>query len=149
VKRLTVLFDEECPLCVRCRTWMLTQDSYLPIDFLACSSAEARRRYGSVPWLGAELVVVSDEGDVWVGAAAFLMCLWALVEWRQWSYRLSGPTLAPMAERFFRAVSGRRRLLGFVLGPPACPASGCRVPHHGSHGAPYRQREARIARPWP
>jgi len=148
MKRLTVLYDEDCPLCVRCRTWMLAQASYLPIELLPCGSPVARRRYGSVPWLGAELVVVSDEGDVWVGAAAFLMCLWALVEWREWSRRLSGPTFAPMAERFFRAVSGKRRLLGFVLGPPVCPSSGCRVPHHGSHGRPYRHAAER-ARPWP
>jgi predicted DCC family thiol-disulfide oxidoreductase YuxK len=138
MNRLTVLYDEFCPLCVRCRTWMLGQPSYVPLEFLPCGSERARMRYGSVPWLGAELVVVSDEGDVWVGAAAFLMCLWSLTGWREWSYRLSGPTLAPVAERFFHTVSARRGALGALVGPPACPSGGCRAEHHASHGVPYR-----------
>jgi len=138
MKALTVLYDELCPLCVRCRSWMLEQPSYLPLDFLPCGSEKAKERYGAVPWLGAELVVVSDEGDVWVGAAAFLMCLWALTGWREWSYRLSGPTLAPLAERFFHGISSRRRALGALFGPPACPVGGCRAEHHAAHAAPYR-----------
>jgi predicted DCC family thiol-disulfide oxidoreductase YuxK len=138
MNRLTILYDEDCPLCVRCRTWMLGQASYLPLEFLACGSEAARRRYGAVPWLGAELVVVSDIGEVWVGSAAFLMCLWALPAWREWSYRLSGPMLAPMAERFFHTVSGKRRWLGVVLGPPSCPTAGCRAERHAAHGVPYR-----------
>jgi predicted DCC family thiol-disulfide oxidoreductase YuxK len=138
MKRMTVLYDEACPLCIRCRTWMLGQPSYVPLEFLPCGSDEARARYGSVPWLGADLVVVSDEGEVWAGAAAFLMCLWALPAWRAWSYRLSGPTLAPMAERFFHAVSERRRTIGAFLGPPSCPVGGCRAGRHAAHAVPYR-----------
>ena len=106
---LTVLFDPGCSLCQRSRAWMLRQESYLRLDFVPCSGAEARARFGDIPWLGDELIVVADNGDVWVGPAAFLTCLWALVEWREWSYRLSGPAFAPLAERFFRALSSRRK----------------------------------------
>jgi predicted DCC family thiol-disulfide oxidoreductase YuxK len=73
---LTVLFDPTCSLCQRCRTWMLAQASYVPLTFLACSSDEARRWFGDIPWLADELVVVGDGGQVWAGPAAFLTCLW-------------------------------------------------------------------------
>ena len=108
--RLTVCYDEQCALCRRCRLWLEGEQVLVPLDFVAAGSDEARQRYGSVPWLGADLVVVDDEhGDVWAGSAAFLMCLWATAEHRAWSYRLSGRALAPLAERFFHMVSANRR----------------------------------------
>ena len=98
---------------------------------MPCGSREAKQRYGNVPWLGEELVVVSDQGEVWAGPAAFLICLWALRDWREWSYRLSGPSLAPMAERFFHALSSRRKRLAAWMGWQVCENDKC-VAH------PYR-----------
>lgn len=128
--RLTVAYDAECSLCIRCRHWLESQDTYVPLDFLDAGSTEARAWLDSFgAWLGVELVVVSDRGEVWIGPAAFLMCLWATTEYREWSYRLSGPALAPVAEHFFRLVSARRSDLGRVLGPGGCDDGRCRRSH--------------------
>jgi predicted DCC family thiol-disulfide oxidoreductase YuxK len=125
-RALVVLFDPTCALCQRSRAWMLRQESYVELRFVACSGEEARARYGDIPWLGDELVVVADTGEVWVGPAAFLTCLWALVAWREWSIRLSGPAFAPLAERFFEALSSRRRGLAAFLDHD-CADGACRV----------------------
>lgn len=114
-KALTVVFDPHCALCRRCRDWMLTQAAYIPIRFVPCTVEEARSRFGAIPWLGTELVVLSEADDIWVGPAAFLVCLWALEEWREWSFQLAGPAFAPLAERFFRGVSAHRRSLSSFL----------------------------------
>jgi predicted DCC family thiol-disulfide oxidoreductase YuxK len=114
-RSLTILFDPGCALCRRCRAWMLTQPSYLPLRFMACTGPEAQARFGAIPWLGDELVVVGDRGEVWAGAAAFLVCLWALPAWRPWSYRLAAPAFAPLAERFFQLLSSRRRGLAALV----------------------------------
>jgi len=127
VERLTVLYDDECALCRRCRHWLEHQATYVPVDFLAAGSAAARERFGEVPWLGAELVVVSDDGDVWAGSAALLVCLWATVGYRRWAYRLSGRLLAPMAEEFFHHISRNRRRIGAFVGSKDCPDGRC---HH-------------------
>lgn len=137
MKRLTVVYDAACPLCVRCRSWMEEQAAYVAIEFLPSSSSEAIRRYGEVPWLGAELVVVSDEGDVWVGPAAFLVALWALEDYREWSYRLSGGSFSKMAERFFMALSHRRRWIAGWLSHPRCTSDRCHRVGAGTI-APYR-----------
>lgn len=131
MNRLTVLYDATCALCVRCRDFLAGAPTFVPLELLACRSAEARERYGAVPWLGEELVVVSDEGDVWAGAAAFLVCLWATREHREWSYRLAEPALAPLAERFFVALSARRARIAALLGRPRCDDhdGACRLPH--------------------
>jgi predicted DCC family thiol-disulfide oxidoreductase YuxK len=129
MKRMTVLYDASCALCIRCRDFLATHATYVELELLSCQSREARERYGAVPWLGEELVVASDEGDVWIGPAAFLVCLWALADYREWSYRLSGPELAPLAKRFFALVSSRRKRLAAFLGPVHCEDDTCRVPH--------------------
>jgi predicted DCC family thiol-disulfide oxidoreductase YuxK len=125
MREMTVLFDEACALCVRCRVWLEHEEQLVPLRFLACQSAEARERYSALPWLGEELVVVSDEGDVWVGSAAFVVCLWALAKWREWAWRLSGPELVHLAERFFHALSSRRGKIAAMLRPDPCEDGVC------------------------
>jgi predicted DCC family thiol-disulfide oxidoreductase YuxK len=105
---LTVLYDEKCGLCRRAASWLLTQPCLVEVSLLPAGSAEARKRYGTLPWLGSELVVVDQNGDAWIGPAAFLACMWATARYRSWSFALSRPSLAPRAEQFFRWISKRR-----------------------------------------
>ncbi len=137
MKRITILYDAGCPLCVRCRDWIAQQPAYVEIEMMASASAEAVRRYGEVPWLGAELVVVSDRGEVWAGPAAFLVALWALEDYREWSYRLSGTSFSHMAERFFVALSHRRKWIAGWLAHPRCTDDRC---HRIGHAAPSAYR---------
>ena len=118
--RLTVLYDEHGALCRACRDWLGSQRTYLPLELLAAGSPAAKARYGVMPWLGEELVVVNELGEAWVGPAAFVMVLWATRRYRTWSYRISGPAFAPMAERFFRSISKRRALWGGYLAADDC-----------------------------
>jgi predicted DCC family thiol-disulfide oxidoreductase YuxK len=139
MNRLTVLYDGSCALCLRCRDFLATAHTLVPLELLSSQSPAARERFGSVPWLGEELVVVSDEGDVWVGPAAFLVAMWSLADYREWSYRLSGPALAPLAERFFVAISShRRRIASLLHKPPRCEeGDSCQIETHAPRRA-YR-----------
>lgn len=121
---LTILYDATCALCVRCRDFLAQSATFVPLELLSSQSPGARERFGEVPWLGEELVVVSNEGDVWIGPAAFLVCLWALRDWREWSYRISGEAFAPLAERFFVALSSNRRSIAKLFGPVRCTGDG-------------------------
>lgn len=125
-RSLIVLYDPGCALCRHCRDWMSRQPAYVELRFTPATCSEARARYGDIPWLGDELVVIGDAGEVWVGPAAFLLCLWALVDYREWSYRLSGETFAPLAERFFMALSNRRKRLAILFGH-GCRDGTCHV----------------------
>ena len=127
---LTVLYDGDCAFCVRCRSWLEHQITYVHVRFVAAQSAEARERFAGFPWLGAELVVVDEWGRVWVGPAAFLMCLWATRRYREWGARLSAPTTSGMAEQFFHAVSSHRRGLARIaelIRPHDCRDGECLV----------------------
>jgi predicted DCC family thiol-disulfide oxidoreductase YuxK len=108
MERLTVLYDERCAVCRRARDWLLTQPTHIPVEMIAAGSPAAIARYGSIPWLGQELVAVDSMGRVWAGPAAFVTALWATKRYRGWSYRMAGDKLAPLAESFFRMISKRR-----------------------------------------
>jgi predicted DCC family thiol-disulfide oxidoreductase YuxK len=129
MQRLTVLYDEDCQLCVRAAAWLTQQAQLVPLELVAADSPPAAKRFSRLPWRGYELCVISDAGDAWVGPAAFIMCLWALTDYREWSYRLSGDAFAPLAERFFRMLSRRRRSIAqlFRFGEDDCASGSCRT----------------------
>ncbi|MGI9607565.1 MAG: DCC1-like thiol-disulfide oxidoreductase family protein [Acidimicrobiales bacterium] len=127
--RLTVVYDDTCELCRRCRQWLATQPTLVDLGFLASSDPSARLRYGHLPWYKVELMVVADSGHAWIGPEAFLMCLWATRRWRATSFRLNGTAFAPVAERFFHALSSNRSVVSGMLDPHRCNDDTCgRVP---------------------
>ena len=106
--RLTVLYDEHCGLCRRAKDWLATQPMRIEMELLAAGSPVTRSRFGAIPWIGQDLVVVSDDGRVWRDAPAFLMCLWATRRYRKFSRTLSGTAFKPVAAAFFNTISKRR-----------------------------------------
>ena len=110
MKRLFVLYDPHCAFCRRCRAWLEQQPAYVEFRFLASGSAEAECTIpGIKPFVvKKDLVVVDDNGAVYQGPNAFIICLYALVEFREWSLRLARPALLPFAARFFEFISEHR-----------------------------------------
>ena len=110
MKRLSVLFDGECSLCGRCRDWLARQPAFLELEFIPFQSPEARERFPGIEALHPEeqLLVVSDEGAVYRGPRAWIMCLYALREYRAWSQRLAHPALLPWARGVCELLSENR-----------------------------------------
>ncbi|MCP5556961.1 MAG: DUF393 domain-containing protein [Verrucomicrobiaceae bacterium] len=144
MQTLTVFYDARCGLCSRFRRWMQAQPSYVTLEFVPYDSALAKERCPQIGNLRAdeEIVVMSDEGSLWQGAAAWVTCLWALCEYREWSARLAHPTMQAMARRVVHWVSGNRiRLSGLMRLTPdeirkeahvgSCADGACRVDADG------------------
>ena len=114
VERVTVLYDARCNLCRTARAWLERQAQVVPLEFLPAASPEARERYPFLdPALTLEdLTVVGDGGEVWVGAKAWVVCLWALEGKRGLAHRLSSPALMPRARAVVTFVSRHRRSFG-------------------------------------
>ena len=110
MKRLYVLYDPKCELCRRCRGWLSREAAFVPLVFLPLNAPEVPCRFPGIERLHPEkeIVVISDAGDVWQGGAAWVMCLWALREYREWSQRLAHPLLLPWARRSCELVSENR-----------------------------------------
>jgi predicted DCC family thiol-disulfide oxidoreductase YuxK len=114
IHTLTVIYDPRCGLCTQIKGWLGRQPAYVALRLLAAGSAEARAQFPTIP--EGELAVVSDSGQVWRGDNAWIICLWALCEYRQWAAKLASPVLRPLARQAFAAVSQHRSALSRFLG---------------------------------
>lgn len=147
---LTVLYDVHCGLCRWIKSWLEAQPSYLTVELIAAGSPEATARYPSLDALETQttLTVVSDDGRVYQGEAGFVMCLYALVDYREWALRLARPFWRPLLRLGLWALERLRRTT-------ACEGA-CRAPAHASGataepwylqpGARHRLRERLQAR---
>ena len=117
MRRLTVLYDARCGMCSAAARWLGKQRQLVRLETLPAGSEAVRRRY---PTLASaepeELVVVSDEGAVYTGPSAWIICLWALDEYRDWSFRFARPALLPLARGIVEWISTRRHGLSRALG---------------------------------
>jgi predicted DCC family thiol-disulfide oxidoreductase YuxK len=123
MKFLHVLYDRDCALCVRCAHWLSQQPAFIELRFLPLQSAEIDTRFpGLKEWRGLDLreklVVISDAGLVYQGSNAWIMCLYALREYREWSQRLAHPALQPFARRVCETISRNRLLISRFLQTP-------------------------------
>ncbi|MFI9600474.1 thiol-disulfide oxidoreductase DCC family protein [Streptomyces sp. NPDC004069] len=150
VRGLTVLYDAECALCASVRDWLVRQPQLVPLELVPAGSEQAGRRFPGLDH-GAtleEVTVVGDSGQVYRGAAAWIVVLWALREHRPLSHRLSTPAGARLARGAVLAAArwraGRRDgerwgggayrrgdgwsydpRYGWIHEPPGCDGGAC------------------------
>ena len=107
MKRLRLYYDDRCGLCTTLVAWLGRQRQLVPIE---CAPKPPGQT---------DLAVLADTGEVWTGDSAWLIVLWALDDFRDWSYRLSRPELLPLARQAFATLSRNRSVLSGWLGLPA------------------------------
>lgn len=114
---LTIFYDARCGLCSQFRRWMLEQPAYVRLNFVPYDSPQALKLCPELPHLRAdqEVVVLGDDGSLWQGAAAWVTCLWALREYREWSLRLATPGMLGIARKVVHWISGNRIGLSRLL----------------------------------
>src|SRR5579864_5842406 len=116
MRYLTVFYDPNCGLCSRVGTWLLAQPRLLGLRVAPSSSLARIYPELAARGLRDELIVVSDEGAVYLGDRAWLMCLYALKHYRSWAARLSRPSMLPFARGAFAILSSNRRQVSKWLG---------------------------------
>ena len=114
---LTVLYDARCQLCRKARSWLEGQPKYVPLEFVPAGSEEAWRLFPDLDHASTlrDLTVVGSGGELYRGAKAWVMCLWALREYRETALKLSTPETMPMARRLIAWVSRNRLWLGSTM----------------------------------
>lgn len=113
MKTLYVLYDAKCDFCRHCRGWLGQQPAYVKLAFIPLQSPEVTTRFPGIERFHPDerLVVISDAGEIWQGDGAWIMCLWALREFREWSQRLANPVLRPFARQVCERVSENRHAI--------------------------------------
>jgi predicted DCC family thiol-disulfide oxidoreductase YuxK len=110
---LFVIFDSNCQLCGFCKDWLNAQRQIVPLTFIPAQSSEAWQIFPVLDHSRTleEITVIADTGAVYEGAKAWLMVLWALADYRAWSYQLATPGAIPVARQFVHSVSQNRKAL--------------------------------------
>jgi len=139
-----VLYDAQCSFCLRCRQWAGTQTTFLPVVFVPFQSPELIAQFEGIASFrtNGQLVVVGDDGAVYQGFNAFIMLLYALIDYREWAVRLATPALIPFTAQALDLLSSGRKNIPEWLScltdhqlvdvlrrqaPPACTAALCAV----------------------
>jgi len=150
VRRLTVLYDADCELCTFVREWLARQSQLVPLVLVAAGSERARVLFPTLDHSAtlSDITVVGDSGQVYRGAGAWVVVLWALREHRALAHRLSTPAGARVAKAAALAAAkwrgaqggdhrrGRRTYqrpdgwsydpsLGWIHSPPGCDSGAC------------------------
>lgn len=115
---LYVLYDERCELCKRLKEWLLVQRSWIGLSMIPAGSARAKAMFPALESISGsnDLIVVSDAGEVYLNNHAWIMCLYALTEYRDWALRLASPPLLPLARQAFETLSKNRQAISRWMG---------------------------------
>jgi predicted DCC family thiol-disulfide oxidoreductase YuxK len=113
MQKLYVLYDPKCELCCRLKNWILVQRSWIGLALVEQGSEKAKRLFPDLERVAGkeDLAVISDEGAVYLNDRAWIMVLYAMVEYRDWAARLTHPLLMPLARQAFAALSKNRHTL--------------------------------------
>jgi predicted DCC family thiol-disulfide oxidoreductase YuxK len=132
--RLTVLYDEGCPMCRQLRAWLASQRVVVRLELVAAASPEARWRY---PWLDHErtktvLTVITQDGALFESERAWVVCAWALPKWQPIAENLGTRPRLALVRAASRLVNRHRLHLGGGVSPPGACGAGCGAGTSGS-----------------
>ncbi len=118
MEKLYVLYDPKCELCQRLKDWLLVQRSWLGLSMVPAGSERAQKMFPELDRLATcnDLVVISDDGQVYLNNSAWIMALYALEDYREWACRLAHLMLAPFARQAFEMISKNRHTISRWLG---------------------------------
>jgi predicted DCC family thiol-disulfide oxidoreductase YuxK len=112
---LFIYYDNQCGLCTWARGWLLRQPAWVRLHLVPKDSPKAREYFAGNGIDSGELTVVSNEGAVYQGHRAWLMCLYALRAYHRLARRLASPLLLPFARQAFELVSKNRSAASAIL----------------------------------
>ena len=117
MKKIYVFYDGECVLCRRVREWLARQPAYIELVFLPFQSEAARRLCPDLARFhpSDQLIALADDGAIYSGEKAWLICLYALRDYRRWARKLATPALRPLAQRLCFLISHHRLKLSQML----------------------------------
>jgi len=113
VRAITVLFDPDCPICRASKQWLMTLRPLIDVRFVAVSSPLAVQRFPALDMAACreEITVVTDQGYVYRGDKAFIMCLWAMRRTRSLALQMARGRKATMLKAMVGATSWCRELM--------------------------------------
>ena len=122
MKHITVLYDPTCGFCVTCRQWLSNQPKRVAMRFVPQGSSKAKQLFPTLVYRQDaqgrpdELIVIDDKGNVYRDDKAWVICFYALRDYRGLAMRMARPGMAKLARRAYTLISGNRRVISTLMG---------------------------------
>ena len=117
MEKLYVLYDPKCALCERLKDWLLVQRSWLGLCMVPAGSERAQKLFPELDQVAGcnDLVVISDDGEVYLNNSAWIMAFYALEDYRDWACRLANPIILPFVRQAWEIISRNRYMISAWL----------------------------------
>ena len=111
IHHIKAFYDAQCGMCTKARNRLSAEPTHLDVEFVALQSDTAKELLGThydEKQLRKEIHVLADNGDLWVGADAWILLLWATCRWRSLATTLSNPVFKPVVKKVVSLISENR-----------------------------------------
>lgn len=136
VGAITVLYDSQCPVCRRARSWVEGQATHVAVRFVAAGSSEAQRLFPDIDH-GAtlrDITVIDDRRAIYRGDGAWITILWAVVSTRD----LANDVAMGRKRRLFTSIKGAAEMArSITAATPTPPAPNVPPPPFTGWNAPH------------
>lgn len=126
-KKLTILYDSECRVCVAIRNWVAQQATYIDLRFLPMRHPKTHACYPEIVQkiYDDQFIVIDDRGRYYTDNNARIMCLYALKRTRHLSTLLAKPSLKWLSTSVLSWFSRNRHQLGRLMPQQASCERNC------------------------
>jgi predicted DCC family thiol-disulfide oxidoreductase YuxK len=114
---IEVFYDGRCGMCCTFHEWINQQPRAFAIDFIPYQAERAEQVFPGIGTLdpAREMIVRTDQGEIFRGAEAWVMCLFSCANHQVAARRLASPHLLPVAIRACRVLAANRHALSKVF----------------------------------
>ena len=113
IMRIEVYYDGRCGMCCSFHEWINSQPRAYAIEFIPYQAAFAEQIFPGVSTLdpAREMIVRTNENEIFRGAEAWVLCLYSCGNHQTAARRLAGPRLLPIAIHSCRLLAANRHAL--------------------------------------
>lgn len=117
IEGIEVFYDGRCGMCCSFHEWVNKQSRSYRVDFIPYQSREAEHVFPGIGTLdpAREMIVRTDEGQIFRGAEAWVLCLNSCANYQAAARKLASPGLIAVAVRACRLLAANRHSLSKVF----------------------------------
>ena len=117
IKKIEVYYDGRCGMCCSFHEWINRQPRAHEIEFIPYQAAYAEQIFPGIGTLdpAREMIVRTDENEIFRGAEAWVHCLNSCSNHQIAARRLASPGLLPIAIHSCRLLAANRHALSKVF----------------------------------
>lgn len=117
INKIEVYYDGRCGMCCTFHEWLNKQERATEVDFIPYQSERAVEVFPEILNLdpATEMVVRTDEGEIYKGAEAWVLCLHSCKAFQGVAHRMANPMLLPLAKKTCNLLAANRHKLSGVF----------------------------------